>query len=794
MKNKNSFLSFLFWMLVFGFAVRCFEWAMLSYYQAQPWKQLSLCMQGFCYDILFFSKVALVLFPIHWLIYRRSPKAAAITLRVLGTVMLLISNAMIMYYVSADVPLDRVFFTYSIKVLIYISKSTGAFVWWGYVGLLLIPALFPWVSRKEFRFGNAWLFVCLGLAIAGFFFNGVPSWMYKTNEERNTICNKQEFFWNSLVKRNDIFFRFDRGNLDQERVQAFQSKFPEVDYINYRYPFCHIDHSPDVLSGYFDLKHDTLPNLVFIISEGLGRDFSGPDSRLTSATPFLDSLAETGLNWTNCISSSQRTFAVLSTVFGNLPFGKNGFMQSSDAPQFQSLVGILKDNGYQSAFFYGGWLCFDDMCYFLKDMGVTEFLPDYQDFPQEEKNTWGLFDHVMFREALKRVSDNHSVPRLDIYMTLTTHDPFEYPHQEEYTKKYVDMLTENGQQQALAEYLHERYASYLYYDDCLKKFFADYSQLPGYKNTIFIITGDHDFNSLADEKERCHVPLVIWSPMLKEPHRFPALVSHRDITPSLLAMMKNSFDIQTPEVVSWINTGLDTVSYFRCNTFTPQANSSHELINMVYGDQYLIGDKAYRIGLKDNFLSLEPIDGDQILKFMNEYKAFDNYIMNNNALLPVDGNEKVLLDHVDERQSVNYTLTKTNVYPIDTLGKENVFKLKKKYPLNAFEVSFDESLQNIVVYCDCNLYIPSTVSQEGIAFGIAVNHEDHTREALKIITINHDEYSSYDKWYHFSLMQSINCANVSFRKGDVFTGFFIDCFEQEFYLSDFTMKTAGVLD
>ena len=244
MKNKNPFLGFLFWMLVFGFAVRCFEWAMLSYYQEQIWKQLSLCMQGFCYDILFFSKVALVLFPIHWLIYRRSPKAAAITLRVLGTVMLLISNAMIMYYVSADVPLDRVFFTYSIKVLIYISKSTGAFVWWGYVGLLLIPALFPWVSRKEFRFGNAWLFVCLGLAIAGFFFNGVPSWMYKTNEERNTICNKQEFFWNSLVKRNDIFFRFDRGNIDQERVQAFQSKFPEVDFINYRYPFCHIDTRP----------------------------------------------------------------------------------------------------------------------------------------------------------------------------------------------------------------------------------------------------------------------------------------------------------------------------------------------------------------------------------------------------------------------------------------------------------------------------------------------------------------------------------------------------------------------
>ena len=154
MKNTKPFLSFLFWMLVFGFAVRCFEWALLSHYQEQTWRQLGLCARGFCYDLVFFSKISLVLFLIHWLIYRRSEKAANLTLRILGTVMLLISNAIIMYYVSANIPLDKVFFTYSIKVLIYISKSTGAFVWWGYVGLLLIPTLFLVVSKKQVKLGK----------------------------------------------------------------------------------------------------------------------------------------------------------------------------------------------------------------------------------------------------------------------------------------------------------------------------------------------------------------------------------------------------------------------------------------------------------------------------------------------------------------------------------------------------------------------------------------------------------------------------------------------------------------
>ena len=787
-------------MLVFGFAVRCFEWAMLSHYQEQTWMQLGLCLRGFCYDVLFFSKVALVLFPIHWLICRWSEKAAAVVFRVLGAVMLLVSNAMIMYFVSATIPLDKVFFTYSIKVLIYISKSTGAFVWWGYVGLLLIPALFPLVSRKELHFGKPWLFVWLGLAVAGIFFNGVPAWMYKTNEEKNTIGNKQEFFWTSLFKTNDTFYHFTQDNLDPAQVRAFQSRFPEVEFFDYRYPFSHKDKSPDVLSGFLDLKQDTMPNLVFIITEGLGREFSGPYSQLPSATPFLDSLADSGLCWTNCMSSSQRTFAALPTMFANLPFGKLGFMQSKDVPQFRSLVDILKGNGYTPAFFYGGWLCFDGMCYFLRDMGVNEYLPDYKDYPAEEQNTWGLLDHVMFREALKMVAANDTAPRIDIYLTLTTHDPFEYPNKEEYTQIYENKLIENNLQQSVPQNLHERYASYLYYDDCLRKFFADYQQLPGYENTIFIITGDHHFSSWAEEADRCHVPLVLWSPMLKESRLFPAVVSHRDLTPSLLAMMKNRYSIQAPEIVNWINTGLDTVPYFRSKTFTPQAIATHELSNMVYHDQYLMGDKAYQMDYRDNRLVFEQVDSEQMLGLMNEYKAFDDYVMNNNAILPISDDEIVLLDCIEEDQSVNFTLDKTKTYPIDTLGKENVFELKRKYPFNICDVSYDPMYQSVVVCCECDIYIPSKEENENISIDITVVYGDNTREVFKITPINQNTYSDfdlipyqyYDQWNHFSMKQNIDVTTLSLQKGDVIIAYISNFGEHEFYISNFTMKTMGV--
>jgi hypothetical protein len=268
-------------------------------------------------------------------------------------------------------------------------------------------------------------------------------------------------------------------------------------------------------------------------------------------------------------------------------------------------------------------------------------------------------------------------------------------------------------------------------------------------------------------------------------------------------MMKSCYDIQAPEIVSWINTGLDTVSYFRSKTFTPQANASHNMTNMVYGDQFLIGDTAFRMVLKDNHLVFEQVDNGPMLDFMHEYKAFDDYVMNNNALLPVDDNKTVLLQSVDEPQSLSYMMNTIDMYPIDTLGEDGVFKLKLQFPFRAFEVPFKESLQNVVVYCDCDIYIPSSEEENNnISFGIAVMHPDRTRETIKITVINQKIYSDfdvhvyphYDQWAHFSTMQNVSRTSFSYQPGDVLIGYFINLHEQEFYVTNYELKVVGVLE
>ena len=805
----RGFLRFLFWMLVFGFAVRLFEAALLGYYQEEFWKQLGYCLKGFCYDVLFFSKFALLLLPLYLLIYRASAKAARWTFCILGALMLLVSNAMIMYYISAMMPLDKVFFSYSVKELVYISQSTGAFVWWGYVGLLLIPLLFLVVFGKRktengelrtFRFPFSVfrfpLSVWLALALAGLFVWDVPVWAYPNREGKNTICNKQEFFWRSLVKKEATFSRFDPKDLEREhdRILQFQSYFPEDEFVDYRYPFAHIDRSPDVLSGYFDLKPDTMPNLVFIITEGLSREFSGYNSKFPSATPFLDSLADHSLSWLNCMSSSQRTIAVLPSLFGSLPFGKRGFMQSSDTPRFYSLPGILKENGYVTSFFYGGWTCFDEMCYFLTDMGIDHYLPDYTSYPKEMQNTWGLYDEYLFSESLKELSTFNSPlsTRLDIYLTLTTHDPFDYPDKERYTKRYTEMLVQRHQQHQIEQFQYEQYASYLYFDDCLRKFFNDYRQVPGYENTIFVITGDHCFNGKSEELDKYHVPFVIWSPMLKESHRFPALVAHRDVTPSFLAMMKNKYAIQAPSVVSWLNSGLDTSSYFQSNTFTPQLKNSRKMDNMVYRDYFYDEGEIYKFGYDDDRLTITPVKNESMMQLFSEYRSMDDYVMHNDALVKLDEEKQQLMVSVDSSQSVNYVLLHTYQKPVDTLDRQNVFVLEQTYPFNLFTESLSDTLQSVLVYCDFDIFIPRGDETKKVCLGFALDRLDGHRELVKTLVINYDWYEYYDQWQHYSMTQSFNRSQLKYLTGEKMLCYFANSSDQPFYISGFNLKVIGV--
>lgn len=788
----KGFMSFLLWMLIFGFIVRMFETVLLTHYHQDFGRQLTSCLLGFGADVLFFAKASIILFPVYLIIRHFSEKAAKWTFRIIGTLMLLISNAMVMYFVAAYIPLGKVFFDYSVSELVYIAKTTEPFVWWGYVGLLLIPFAFLLLSSKEFRYRKAVLIAWLAICLISLFVWKVPEKLYSSKEQKNTIENKQKYFIESLFSKEDSFVQFNMNDFEESkaRIEDFQSLFPDVEFIDERYPFCHVDKSPEVLSGFFNLKQGEKPNLVFILTEGLSREFSGYNSKLPSATPFLDSLADKSLTWINCMSSSQRTIGILPTLFGSLPFGKRGFMQSSNTPRFHSLIKTLKHNGYNPSFFYGGWLCFDEMCYFLNDNEIDNYLLDYHEYPDSMLTSWGLYDEYVFSESLKKINFEDAAPRLDIYLTLTTHDPFDYPDKETYTKKYKDILKASGKENLIPEFQHEQYASYLYYDDCLRNFFKTYSSKPGFENTIFIITGDHCFNAQSEELDKYHVPFVVWSPMLKEAHRFPAMVTHRDVTPSLLAMMKNAYGMDTPDIVAWLNTGLDTVSFFRSKTFTPQLKESRIMGNFVYQDNFYDDGNAYKFDYKDGKLLLNPSDAEFMKKLVSEYKALDDYVMNNDALIKNENQQKLLLS-IDSLTNIEYCQTKTWKFPIDTLGKTQVFHLNTKYPFDFVKQNVDNDMESVTIRIDFDLYIPKTNEAEKIYLVFSDENPVGGSEIIKTYVVNYDWFENYGKWYRFTTTQHFSRSTINWSNDSELKCYINNPSCKDFYISDFSVKVVG---
>ncbi|MBR5982343.1 MAG: LTA synthase family protein [Bacteroidales bacterium] len=590
------------------------------------------CLLGFMTDIAYIGWIVAALYLIYYLISRISVTTADITIRAIFATYIFTNIVLTIYFAVTHIPLDSIITAYSPKEIFVTLRADS---WYNIpiLALIFIMLIIYIIIRQKHYEVPVWTKITLAvIAIASIAFPGLDRQKFKYDREYYIVENKVCYMLNSLMS-DSTNIQFTSNEL-QEKSNDFAAYFPDYEFVDYHYPFMHKDKTPDILSDYLE-KREKKPDIVIIIVEGLGNYISGNNSTIASATPFLDSLAEHSLVWENCLSTSERTFGALPSILGALPFGEKGFMSyRHDMPNFRTLATILNNNGYKNTFFYGGWYGFDDMDVFAKYNSMEMFYnaPEYESVVQ--RNEWGLLDEYMLSHSLNDVKKNDKSPRLDIYLTLTTHNPFSYPNSNEYISKYKALPQKEEPTTPVKEN-----ASFMYADDCLKNFLKEYEQCEQFDRTIFIITGDHKFNTKdrSNILDNYHVPLIIWSPMLRESHRFPALVTHRDIAPSLLSYFKHNYSITCPENEAWLNHGLDTCSTFRSKTFATHYYDSRKLNGITYGNYFITTDKTYKFDNTNNKLSLIPTDNNENANLIELYQALERYIMNNDALVP---NEK----------------------------------------------------------------------------------------------------------------------------------------------------------
>jgi tetratricopeptide (TPR) repeat protein len=222
-------------------------------------------------------------------------------------------------------------------------------------------------------------------------------------------------------------------------------------------------------------------------------------------------------------------------------------------------------------------------------------------------------------------------------MTLTNHEPFDFPSKKVYLEKVEHILKTKSyfEKNKLNEY-KDIFACLLYTDNSIQNFMEAYAKRPDYVNTIFIITGDHRLIPvpLKDNLSRFHVPFYIYSPMLKKTAKFKSISSHSDVTPSLFSFLSNNYKFNLLEKTTWLGEGLDTVRQFRNIHNIPLMRYKGSINDYIYKDYFYSDGTLFKI---DENFNLSETDNDMMetvsssftdLKKLNAYLTIKNKITN----------------------------------------------------------------------------------------------------------------------------------------------------------------------
>jgi uncharacterized sulfatase len=645
----SSFIPLLISWTVVLLLMRIGEWLINGFVHQFPVKSFLFLSIAFLSDLIFVCKAGLVLFIVFVLLNLISFKVARITFIIIVTLLSLGYFALMQYFNSTLVLLGSDLYGYSVKD---IQQTVGASGGLNIVTILLLLSVIACVIAsshflsKKIKPGQKFsMALTAAIIVAGFFsfksFFVNPS--LGKEYDNNLTKNKIDYFLSSSW----IHFFPEEHDVDIYADNYLDNSTPMFRYVDENnFPFLRSDSTADVLSPFLN-KPATAPNIVIILVEGLGRAFTNEGAYLGNFTPFLDSLSKQSLYWKNFMSGGGRTFAVLPTILGSLPFGQTGFNEMANKPKHLSLPAILKKNGYYTSFFYAGDASFDNMNQFMNLQGVDAindkgtFPAGYQQLPANNGFSWGYGDKELFRYFLdKKDKFNNDKPSLNVLLTVSTHSPFLIPDQAAYDQRFEQRMNDlhfNDDQKKDHRAYSKQYTTILYADDALKSFFAQYSKRHDYNNTIFLITGDHRMPEIpmATKLDRYHVPLIVYSPLLKRHAAFESISTHFDITPSLLAYMKTNFSIQEPQQSAWIGSGLDTTRVFQNTHAVALKQTKTDLVDFIMGDYHLNGDDLFKMNQSmDEEKVNDPAMKEKLQAAFVRFQQKNNELIKGSALMP----------------------------------------------------------------------------------------------------------------------------------------------------------------
>ena len=352
----------------------------------------------------------------------------------------------------------------------------------------------------------------------------------------------------------------------------------------------------NTIKQYNRVLKDTSPNVIIFILESMGREYWGSMNKgrkikdFKGFTPFLDSLAEHSLVFSNAFATSRKSIHAMPSILAGIPSFEISYTSTPYSKQkIESIVSIANSMDYNTSFFHGasngsmGFLGFSNTLGFKNYYGRNEFNND-----DEYDGYWGIWDEP-FLQFTKETLDNKKQPFLATVFTITSHEPYVIP------KKYDNRFNKG---------VIPMHRSVLYTDFSIRKFFEASKNSDWFKNTVFLFTADHSNQSYYPYYQktinRFANPIMIYNPNSEFKGEINSLASHMDIYPTIVDLIgyKKPFrswgkSLVTPDnlnsiVVNYLGGG----SYFIMNDSLISVHNGEKAIGF-----YDIHDKNFKNNL-----------------------------------------------------------------------------------------------------------------------------------------------------------------------------------------------------
>lgn len=273
------------------------------------------------------------------------------------------------------------------------------------------------------------------------------------------------------------------------------------------------------------------PNVVFIIMESMTAQVVAELGGEPGVCPNLGRLAREGVLFENIFGSGYRTDQGLVSILSGYPAqpDQSVVLLEDKSAKLPSVPRILRQNGYATAYFYGGELTFANIGVYLANQGYAQIMSE-KDFDDADKTQrWGVDDDRLLQRAATEIG-RLPQPFFATAMTLSLHPPYDVP----FESQWSDNQSERNKFLNTAAFA----------DHAIGRFFERVRGDAWYRNTLFVLVADHGSSqpgAVGMEKGASRrVPLIVFGEPLASSQRgkrVAAFGNHHDTPATVLAAL-----------------------------------------------------------------------------------------------------------------------------------------------------------------------------------------------------------------------------------------------------------------